>query len=107
MNGNRASNAQLLSGLSMPGAVDGPTWRLRAFRLHRRHGARAGWHCHRLGAKTARLTEQGAYTGEVSALMLADIGCRYVIVGHSERRAYHAESTNWWPTRPRSPSPMV
>ncbi|MDH5341161.1 MAG: triose-phosphate isomerase, partial [Rubrivivax sp.] len=32
------------------------------------------------------------YTGEVSAAMLAEFGCRYVIVGHSERRAYHAES---------------
>ena len=34
----------------------------------------------------------GAYTGEISAAMLLDFGCRYVIVGHSERRAYHAES---------------
>jgi triosephosphate isomerase len=36
--------------------------------------------------------EQGAYTGEVSAVMLAELGCRYAIVGHSERRAMHAES---------------
>ncbi|CAA0081622.1 Triosephosphate isomerase [Zhongshania aliphaticivorans] len=35
----------------------------------------------------------GAFTGEVSALMLADIGCRYVIVGHSERRAIYGESS--------------
>ncbi|GAB2545901.1 triose-phosphate isomerase [Rhodanobacter koreensis] len=35
---------------------------------------------------------QGAYTGEVSAAMLADIGVRWVLVGHSERRQYHAES---------------
>ena len=34
----------------------------------------------------------GAYTGEVSADMLKDLGCRYVIVGHSERRQYHAET---------------
>ena len=34
----------------------------------------------------------GAYTGEVSAGMLKDLGCRYVIVGHSERRQYHAET---------------
>ena len=34
----------------------------------------------------------GAYTGEVSVSMLKDFSCRYVIVGHSERRAYHAES---------------
>ncbi|OGB23018.1 MAG: triose-phosphate isomerase [Burkholderiales bacterium RIFCSPLOWO2_02_FULL_57_36] len=36
--------------------------------------------------------ESGAYTGEVSAAMLLDFGCRYVIVGHSERRTYHAEN---------------
>ena len=34
----------------------------------------------------------GAYTGDVSAAMLKEFGCRWVIVGHSERRAYHAES---------------
>jgi triosephosphate isomerase len=36
--------------------------------------------------------ESGAFTGEVSATMLLDFGCRYVIAGHSERRTYHAES---------------
>jgi len=36
--------------------------------------------------------QQGAYTGEISAAMLADVGCRYVIVGHSERRALYGES---------------
>jgi triosephosphate isomerase len=36
--------------------------------------------------------EQGAYTGEVSVPMLRDAGCRYVIIGHSERRAYFGES---------------
>ncbi len=35
---------------------------------------------------------EGAQTGEVSAIMLRDAGCDYVIVGHSERRQYHAES---------------
>ena len=34
---------------------------------------------------------EGAYTGDVSAAMLVDVGCRYVLVGHSERREYHAE----------------
>ncbi len=45
-----------------------------------------------LGAQTVSEHEKGAYTGEVSAGMLADFGCRYVIVGHSERRTLYAES---------------
>ena len=36
--------------------------------------------------------EKGAYTGEISAVMLLDAGCRYVIIGHSERRKYFGES---------------
>ncbi|MBX2808421.1 MAG: triose-phosphate isomerase [Cellvibrionaceae bacterium] len=45
------------------------------------------------GAQDASLYHSGAYTGEVSAAMLADLGCRYVIVGHSERRQYHGETS--------------
>lgn len=45
-----------------------------------------------LGAQDVSEHEQGAYTGEVSATMLRDFGCRYVIVGHSERRQYHGET---------------
>lgn len=37
-------------------------------------------------------SEEGAFTGEVSAAMLKDVGCRYALIGHSERREYHAES---------------
>ena len=44
------------------------------------------------GAQDVSVHAHGAYTGEVSAEMLKDCGARYVIVGHSERRAYHAES---------------
>ncbi len=43
------------------------------------------------GAQDVCAEEAGAHTGEVSAAMLADIGCRYVIVGHSERRALYGE----------------
>ena len=46
----------------------------------------------RWGAQDCSAHEQGAYTGEVSAAMLAEFGCRYAIVGHSERRALHGES---------------
>ena len=45
-----------------------------------------------LGAQDVCAEESGAHTGEISASMLADIGCRYVIVGHSERRAIYGES---------------
>lgn len=44
------------------------------------------------GAQDVSQHAQGAYTGEVSTGMLADFGCRYAIVGHSERRAYHGET---------------
>ena len=44
------------------------------------------------GAQDVSANETGAYTGEVSAAMLLDIGARYGLVGHSERRQYHGES---------------
>lgn len=46
----------------------------------------------RLGAQDLSAHTAGAYTGEVSAAMLCEFGCAYVLVGHSERRVYHAES---------------
>ena len=45
-----------------------------------------------LGAQDCHMAESGAHTGDVSAEMLADAGCRFVIVGHSERRADHGET---------------
>lgn len=45
-----------------------------------------------LGAQDVSAHQSGAYTGEVASSMLADFSCEYVIVGHSERRAYHHES---------------
>lgn len=92
MHGSRAANAQLLAGLKEAGpwnadvavCVPFPYLAETALALT---GTAMGY-----GAQDCSAHEQGAYTGEVSGAMLADVGCRYVIVGHSERRAYHAES---------------
>ncbi|MBX7147194.1 MAG: triose-phosphate isomerase [Alphaproteobacteria bacterium] len=46
----------------------------------------------KLGAQNCHDQEYGAFTGEISPLMLKDIGCSYVILGHSERRYYFAET---------------
>lgn len=45
-----------------------------------------------LGAQDLSAQDSGAYTGEVSGAFLAKLDCRYVIIGHSERRQYHAET---------------
>ena len=47
-----------------------------------------------LGAQDVSTHDHGAYTGEVSAQMIADTGAKYVIVGHSERRQYHNETND-------------
>lgn len=46
----------------------------------------------KIGAQNCHQKESGAFTGEISAKMIKSIGCEYVIVGHSERRQYFAES---------------
>jgi triosephosphate isomerase (TIM) len=92
MNGNRAANAKLLADLKAAGpwvsevAVCAPNPYLGDVALSLQ-GEAIGW-----GAQDCSAHESGAYTGEVSAAMLAEFGCRYVLTGHSERRALHAES---------------
>ena len=51
--------------------------------------------CLELAAQNMHYEDKGAFTGEVSPLMLKDIGCRYVIIGHSERRKYFHESNRF------------
>ena len=91
MNGNRALNAELLAALRAAGpwvaevAVCAPFPYLADVALSLQ-GANIAW-----GAQDCSAFDSGAYTGEVAASMLAEFGCRYVIVGHSERRALHLE----------------
>ena len=97
MNGGLASNAALLAAL-----VDG--WQKLEDRVAGRQlavcvpfpylaqardvldGSSIAW-----GAQDMSMHGAGAYTGDVSGAMIAEFGCRYVIVGHSERRAQHGE----------------
>ena len=94
MHGNRASNRALLDGVV--GGIAGlegvecavcvpfPYLGEVAARLA---NTKLAW-----GAQNLSEHAQGAYTGEVSAAMLAECGCRYVIVGHSERRQLYGET---------------
>jgi len=96
MNGNLASNATLLSelqsgvlNLGEPGcdiAVCVPALYLGQVQSALQD-ASIKWGAQDVSSQTA-----GAFTGEVSATMLNDFSCFYTIVGHSERRVYHAES---------------
>ncbi len=92
MNGNRARNAELLAGLKAAApwvaevAVCVPAPYLADVALSLQ-GTAIAW-----GAQDCSAHESGAFTGEVSASMLTEFGCRYVLVGHSERRALHGES---------------
>jgi triosephosphate isomerase len=94
MNGSRAANAALLSdiaagldGVNAACAVCVPAPYLQQCQ-ELLSGGPVSW-----GAQDVSVHAGGAYTGEVSAAMLADFACRFVIVGHSERRAYHGESS--------------
>ncbi len=91
MNGTRVGNIELLAAIRAAGpfaaevAVCAPFPYLADVALSLQGSAIAS------GAQDCSAHESGAYTGEVSAAMLAEYGCRYVIVGHSERRALHGE----------------
>lgn len=94
MNGSLATNASLLAGLHASGhnadacdvavCVPFPYLAQAADALR---GSNVTF-----GAQDVSQHEKGAYTGEVSAGMLADLGCSWVLVGHSERRSNHGET---------------
>ena len=92
MHGSHSANAELLAGIAAarPFACDVAVCVPMPY-LSETAVALAGTDL-RWGAQDVSAHAQGAYTGEVSAGMLAEFGCRYAIVGHSERRHYHAET---------------
>lgn len=92
MNGSRAANAELLAGIAAarPFACDVAV--CVPFPYLAETGAALAGTDIRWGAQDCSAHESGAYTGEVSAPMLVEFGCRYAIVGHSERRQYHGET---------------
>ncbi len=95
MHGGLAQNSELLSALRS--GMDGLTrvdcavcvpFPYLAQTQQKLSGSAVKW-----GAQDVHQLDKGAYTGEVSAPMLRDFGCAYVIVGHSERRAIYGESS--------------
>ncbi len=91
MHGSHEANAQLLAGIvhARPYAADVAVCVPFPY-LSETAVALAATDI-RWGAQDCSAHELGAYTGEVSAAMLQEFGCRYALVGHSERRAQHSE----------------
>ena len=94
MNGSLAANEALLKGLQAgmtTGASSGVAVCVPSIYLAQCQSLLAG-SAIELGAQDVSPHESGAYTGEVSVAMLRELGVRYAIVGHSERRQYHGET---------------
>ena len=94
MNGSRASIAELLGGLkagigqvkTAEVAVCAPAIYIQDAQTQLT-GTPIKW-----GGQDVSVHDSGAYTGEIAGAMLRDFDCHFVIIGHSERRAYHGES---------------
>jgi triosephosphate isomerase len=95
MNGSSAANAELVAGI-VAGVPEGggfsllvcPPFPYLASVVAQTEGSAV-----KVGAQNVSEHEKGAFTGEVAPGMLSDLGCDYVIVGHSERRAMYGESS--------------
>ena len=99
LNGNFEFNEQLIGALSRGLAQRGIDHEQRvigicppAIYLHQCNGLLADSQI-MLGAQDLSEETSGAFTGDVSGIMLKELGCKYVLVGHSERRARYAESS--------------
>ncbi len=98
MNGSLAANEVLLAELAQ-GLLQNPVCEVVVCvpavylaQLQTFKSGHAGLSALEVGAQDVSSHAAGAYTGEISAAMLKDLACRYAIVGHSERRQYHAET---------------
>ena len=94
MNGSRASIKTLLDGLKAGiGSVNKADVAVCAPFIYlpdvaaQLTGTPISW-----GAQNVSTEEKGAFTGEIAASMIADFNCKYIIVGHSERRSYYGET---------------
>jgi triosephosphate isomerase len=95
MNGSSAANEALVAGI-VAGVPEGDGFRLLVcppFPYLAAVAGQVGDSKVALGAQTVSEHESGAFTGETAPSMLKDVGCEYVIVGHSERRALYGESS--------------
>jgi triosephosphate isomerase (TIM) len=96
MHGSKAVNAALVAGIAagMPETAAVKLLICPPFPYLEGLASEVGGSGLALGAQNVSQFPSGAYTGEVSAGMLRDVGCEYVIVGHSERRAMMGESSD-------------
>ncbi len=95
MNGSNAANAELVAGIiaDAPGGSGFSLLVCPPFPYLAAVAAQARGSSVKVGAQNVSEHDKGAYTGEVAPSMLRDVGCEYVIVGHSERRSLYGETS--------------